>query len=171
MISSLKIIFILSLFGFCDKTYGQSEVREIIAHKPTCNGEKKEVNKKYPLQSKAQLDTLNYLKQFEINKKNYIGQPFSKLLNDMKFAKPSMMRKRPIHGIVKLVSATIFCFNKRCPFDSDNAGCLSITWEESLHYRDSGYRSLEEKNNNYFTKDEESFFDSKIVKDIQVYRR
>ncbi|MCC2589543.1 hypothetical protein [Chryseobacterium sp. MFBS3-17] len=31
----------------------------------------------------AQLDTLNYLKQFEINKANYIGQPLSVLLNDM----------------------------------------------------------------------------------------
>lgn len=35
------------------------------------------------IESKAQLDTLNYLKQFEANKANYIGQPFSKLLNDM----------------------------------------------------------------------------------------
>lgn len=31
----------------------------------------------------APLDTLNYLKQFEANKANYINQPFSKLLNDM----------------------------------------------------------------------------------------
>ncbi|QQQ28356.1 hypothetical protein [Chryseobacterium indoltheticum] len=31
----------------------------------------------------GQLDTMNYLKQFEANKVNYIGQPFSKLLTDM----------------------------------------------------------------------------------------
>ncbi len=31
----------------------------------------------------AQIDTLNYLKQFEANKVNYIGKPFSVLLNDI----------------------------------------------------------------------------------------
>ncbi|WP_294269865.1 hypothetical protein [uncultured Chryseobacterium sp.] len=36
----------------------------------------------------AQLDTLNYLKQFELNKANYIGQPFSKLLNEMTQIQP-----------------------------------------------------------------------------------
>lgn len=136
-----------------------------------CNGEKKkEINKKYPLQSKAQLDTLNYLKQFEANNKYYIGQPFSKLLNDMKFAKPQKIGLKPIHAKRKSVSETIFCFNRKCPFDPDNAGCLSVTWEEPLSYKDD-YYPLEKKNNNYFTKDEETFFDSKIVKDITVYRR
>jgi hypothetical protein len=60
------------------------------------------------------------------------------------------------------VSTTIFCFNKKCPFDPDNAGCLSITWEEPLHYRESGYYSLEIKNNNYFTQDEEVFLILKL---------
>ena len=31
----------------------------------------------------AQLDTLNYLKQFEVNKAQYINQPFSYLLSQM----------------------------------------------------------------------------------------
>ncbi|MCW3160359.1 hypothetical protein [Chryseobacterium oryctis] len=47
-------------------------------------------------------DTLNYVKQFEINKINYIGQPFSKLLNEMTQIQPktawaaSMGRKKII---------------------------------------------------------------------------
>lgn len=35
----------------------------------------------------AQLDTLNYLKQFELNEKKYIGEPFSTLLEDMDLVK------------------------------------------------------------------------------------
>ncbi len=36
----------------------------------------------------AQLDTLNYLKQFEANKAQYINQPFSYLLSQMTQIQP-----------------------------------------------------------------------------------
>jgi len=36
-------------------------------------------------------DTLSYAKSFEINKANYIGQPFSKLLNDITQLQPKSM--------------------------------------------------------------------------------
>jgi hypothetical protein len=37
----------------------------------------------FSFQSNAQLDTIKYLKQFEANKHDYIGKPFSKLLKKM----------------------------------------------------------------------------------------
>jgi hypothetical protein len=168
----LKMTTLLSLMIFSHKALGQATtVTAVMGTIPACNGEKKiEINKKYSLQSKEQLDTLNYLKQLEANKKDYIDRPFSKVLNDMKFAKPQKMWVTPIHGIRKLVSITIFCFNERCPFNPDNAGCLSVTWEEPIYYR-GDYYSLEIKNNNSFTQDEKAFFSSKIIKDIQVYKR
>ncbi len=49
----------------------------------------------FSIQSKAQLDTLSYLKQFEINKAQYIGQPFSKLLQDMTQIQPKTVWSNP----------------------------------------------------------------------------
>ena len=170
---SFKLLIIICLVGFSRKASGQlPAVREFMVTAPNCN-EKKiiEINKKYPLPSKMQLETLNYLRNIEFKKADYICQPFSKLLNDMKFAKPIRIWIRPTHGIRKLVDVTILCFNEKCPFDPDNAGCLYIIWDEPLHYRDSGYNSLEIKNKNYFTKDEEDIFNSKLIKDIRVYIR
>lgn len=85
------------------------------------------------IQSKAQLDTLNYLKKLETNKAFYICQPFSGLLADMKINKPKMIWTTPIHGIRKMVSATVFCFTAKPPLDyttglsNNNAKCLSVT--------------------------------------------
>jgi len=39
----------------------------------------------------AQLDTLNYVKQFEINKAQYINQPFSYLLSQMTQIQPKSL--------------------------------------------------------------------------------
>lgn len=43
----------------------------------------------FSCKANAQLDTLNYLKQFEANKAQYINQPFSKLLNEMTQLQPT----------------------------------------------------------------------------------
>ena len=68
----------------------------------------------FSFQSKAQLDTLNYLKQFEANKANYIGQPLSKLLNDMTQIQPKSMWNKPPWGNKKILLSTIFNF---CDFE------------------------------------------------------
>lgn len=57
----------------------------------------------FTIQNKAQaLDTLNYLKQFEVNKVNYIGQLFSKLLNDITQIQPFIAKGRKGEMIVTL---------------------------------------------------------------------
>ncbi|MDY0929670.1 hypothetical protein [Chryseobacterium sp. CFBP8996] len=115
----------------------------------------------------AQLDTLNYLKQFEVNKANYIGQPFSKLLNEMTQIQPKTSWSRP-KGNKKIITAyTDFNFcNKELSFH--NTISLLIEWQNEIPRDQTKY--YEQKNGFYFTNDEKNFYGSKIVKDIKVFR-
>jgi len=121
----------------------------------------------FSFQSKAQLDTLNYLKQFEINKVNYIGQPFSKLLSDMTQIQPKTVWNKPPHNNKTISLNTMFNFcNKNQSFY--NTITLDIIWENPLVYIDT--KNLSIQNDFYFTDAEKSFYGSKIIKDIIVYR-
>lgn len=115
----------------------------------------------------SQLDTLNYIKQFEVNKINYIGKPFSILLNDMKQIQPKTVW--PIrHGRFKtfiLGNSFNFCDKE---FSFYNAITLAITWQETIPMSDFKYFGI--KNNYFFTQDEKTFYGNKIIKDIKVYR-
>jgi len=115
----------------------------------------------------AQLDTLNYLKQFEANKTNYINKPFSVLLNDMTMIQPKTVWAFSM-GRVKIISAdSRFKFaNKEMGFN--NAITLLIKWADPIPRSETQY--YEQKNNFYFTNDERVFYGGKIVKDIIVYR-
>ncbi|MEG1198951.1 MAG: hypothetical protein RSD53_06150, partial [Algoriella sp.] len=67
----LIYLFLLSFSGFAQKINDNIRVTEV-------------------------LDTLNYLKTFEVNKSKYIGKPFSVLLADMKKIQPKTVW--PQHG-------------------------------------------------------------------------
>lgn len=115
----------------------------------------------------AQLDTLNYLKQFEANKSNYINKPFSVLLNDMTMIQPktvwafSMGRKKTISADARFN----FCSIEQS-FHSPIT--LLIKWQEPIPRIKTQY--YEQKNHFYFTNDERDFYGSKIIQDIIVYR-
>jgi hypothetical protein len=115
----------------------------------------------------AQLDTLNYLKQFEANKANYIGQPFSKLLNDMTQIQPKTVWPAPNFKNKNYNYETSFNFCD-VEFSFYNAINLRIEWQTPISRSNSKY--YEDLNQFYFTNDEKSFYGSKIVKDIKVYR-
>ncbi|MDR6157968.1 hypothetical protein QF023_001484 [Chryseobacterium sp. SLBN-27] len=119
------------------------------------------------LHIKAQLDTLNYLKQFEANKAHYIAQPFSKLLNDMTQIQPKTVWSNPVRNNRNIVVNTRFKF---CEMNNSfhNTITLGITWETSIPRSQIVY--YEQLNGFYFTNDEKLFYGSKIVKDIRVYR-
>lgn len=119
------------------------------------------------IKSFAQLDTLNYLKQFEVNKANYIGQPFSKILNEMTQIQPKAVWPSPNFANKNYNYHTTFSF---CDMDFSfyNTIMLRIEWQIPLQRTDTKYYQL--LNNSYFTNDERTFYGSKIVKDIQVYR-
>lgn len=119
------------------------------------------------LESFAQLDTLNYLKQFEINKTNYIGQPFSKLLNDMTQIQPKLVWPSPNFKNKNYNYETNFNFCDK-EFSFYNAINFRIEWQNPLLRSETKY--YQQLNNTYFTNDEKIFYGSKIVKDIKVYR-
>lgn len=121
------------------------------------------------IQSNAQLlDTLNYLKQFETNKTNYIGQPFSKLLNDMTQIQPNTALVYPIKNKRSMIKSTAFKFCKM-DYSFHNAITLYITWQNDISTNQA--QALGTQNHYYFINDEKTFYGNKIIKDIRVYRR
>lgn len=118
----------------------------------------------FTIKVSAQLDTINYLKQFEANKINYINHPFSKLLNDMTQIQPKTNWSIIGTGCTRI---TLFNF---CEMDESfyDAITLSIEWQDCVSIPLVDY--YENKNGFYFTNEERAFYGSKIVKNIRVYR-
>ncbi|PIF45569.1 hypothetical protein CLU96_2578 [Chryseobacterium sp. 52] len=115
----------------------------------------------------AQLDTLNYLKQFEANKAQYIGQSFSKLLQDMTQIQPKTVWFDYNIENKTIVKGSIFKFCEK-EYGFKNAIAMKITWETGIPSYDVKY--YYNKNHFYFTDEERLFYGNKIVKDIMVYR-
>ncbi len=118
--------------------------------------------------SNAQLDTLNYLKtNFEIQKSEYIGKPFSFLLSKMTQIQPKTAWSLQSQKNMGKIYATSFLF---CEMDYSfhNAVTITIRWQEPILTKDVKY--YEQKNGFYFTDEEKVFYANKIIKDIRVYR-
>ncbi|MGV0753630.1 hypothetical protein [Empedobacter brevis] len=114
-----------------------------------------------------QIDTLTYVKQFEINKANYIGKPFSVLLNDMNTISPKTVWMTPNPNNKNNIKNSRFKFaTKEKSFK--NAITLLITWKDFVPFKDIEY--LSKKNKFYFTDEEKNFYGTKIIQDITVYR-
>ena len=112
------------------------------------------------------LDTLNYLKTFEVNKSKYIGKPFSVLLADMKKIQPKTVW--PQHGRYKTsIVGNRFKFADM-DFSFDNVITLFVDWSESIPIDNFEYYT--NRNGFYFTQEERTYLGSKIIKDIMVYR-
>lgn len=118
-------------------------------------------------ESKAQLDTLNYIKQFEINKANYIGKPFSKLLTDMTKIQPKTVWSQPRGRYKNEIKGSFFNFCEK-EFSFHNVINLYVEWQEILP-RDQ-VKFYETKNHFFFTNDEKTYYSTKIIKDIKVTR-
>lgn len=109
-------------------------------------------------------DTLAYVKSFEANKANYIGQPFSKLLNDM-----TQLQPKSIWSDINRINTYNSMFKFNDMEDSFDVGTVNmiIFWHMPIPVSETEY--YEKKNDFYFTTDERSFYGNKIVKDIYVY--
>ncbi|WP_144284018.1 hypothetical protein [Chryseobacterium echinoideorum] len=115
----------------------------------------------------AQLDTLNYLNQFEANKIEYVNQPFSKLVTAMTQIQPVSVWA----GInAKNINVTPFSQFLFCEMDESFSGniILVVVWQTPLPASETDY--YENKNGFFFTNDERNYYGNKIVKDIKVYR-
>ena len=115
----------------------------------------------------SQLDTLNYLKQFEANKVKYIGKPFSVLLNDMTQIQPKTNFSFSAFNNKNKRIYTDFNFVNK-DYIRLNSITLSIYWQTPIPSND--IKSYQNKNKCVFTDDEKSFYGNKIIKDIKVYR-
>ena len=118
--------------------------------------------------SNAQLDTLNYLKtNFELQKAEYIGKPFSYLLSKMTQIQPQTVWSQGPLNNRNIRTTTDFRFaTMNASFY--NVINLTIEWQESIPATDVKY--YQNKNKFYFTNDEKNFYGSKLVKDIRAYR-
>lgn len=116
-------------------------------------------------QSKAEV--LNYAKQFEVNKSEYIGKPLSYLLSKLN---PQTQPKKVWFNLniknKNLTPSSIFSLNKK-EDNYGNAVRLSITWETPIPFSEVDY--YYKKNKTYYTSEEKAFYEHRIIKDILVY--
>lgn len=115
----------------------------------------------------AQLDTLNYLKQFETNKSQYVNKPLSYLLGQITQIQPKTVWPIPVTNKKSIIRESQFNFCEK-KYSFHNAIKLYITWQEEIPYSQVDY--YQKKNAFYFTNEERIFYGNKIVKDIIVYR-
>ncbi|WP_336690516.1 MULTISPECIES: hypothetical protein [unclassified Chryseobacterium] len=103
-------------------------------------------------------DTLIYLKHFEMNRINYIGQPFSKLLNDMNILNP----KRLYTQNNGCNHSTQFWFvDTEKPFNSHYK--MNIVWENN-----SIFKGEEMKNGFYNINSVENEYKKYVIKKLEI---
>ncbi|MFC7348985.1 hypothetical protein ACFQO9_19885 [Chryseobacterium zhengzhouense] len=121
----------------------------------------------YGIKANAQIDALQYLKtNFEIQKTEYIGKPFSYLLSKMTQIQPKTNWSSQGKDLGKTYSTNFIFCDKEYSFY--NAVTLHIVWQEIIPTQQIRY--YEKKNGFYFTNEERNFYGDKIIKDIAVFR-
>ncbi|MDN3692910.1 hypothetical protein QWZ06_11755 [Chryseobacterium tructae] len=116
----------------------------------------------------SQQDTLKYLKQFEVNKAQYIGKPFSGLLNDMTKIQPkAIWHNGPFNNKNIRTSSDLGFYDLSKGYEF-GAVTLVIHWQDPISVTEVNY--YKNKNKNNFTSEEKNFFGKRIIKDILVYR-
>ncbi|PUB34672.1 hypothetical protein C8J95_102338 [Elizabethkingia sp. YR214] len=116
---------------------------------------------------KAQMDTLSYLKQFEVNKAKYVGKPLSILLGDMTAIQPKLVFSHSAFTNKHYRIFSDFKFDTKNAY-SINSISLLVYWQAPIQTGEANqYR---DRNKSLFTPDERSFYGNKIIKDIKVYR-
>jgi hypothetical protein len=129
-----------------------------------------ETNQYYLGAGSTSQDTLNYVKSFETNKAQYIGKPFSVLLNALGKVQPKTVF--PVGYIFENINVkpeSRFQFKDRRYLYAHDAVILRIEWQTPLP-SETVY-NMRIKNDALFTNEEKTYYSSKIVKDIMVYRR
>jgi hypothetical protein len=122
----------------------------------------------FSCQSKAQqpIDTLNYVKQFEINKANYINKPFSYLLSHMTQMQPKTVNSLPQVWGKDLTPYSIFDFTEIEKQYGKKTVAIIITWKTPISHSQAFV--LSKQNHFLLTNDEKNFYGNKIIGDIDV---
>ncbi len=113
------------------------------------------------------LDTLNYLRTFEQQKAQYIGQPFSVLLNAMNQVQfVSVRGGRNIRNKTQIPYCSFYFVNRPNMF-TYGAIKFVIEWQTPIPLVNINYYT--NRNHYYFTNEEQQFYGSKTIKDIRVF--
>jgi len=117
------------------------------------------------------VDTLSAVKKFETYKSQYIGKPFSVLLADLGAIQPRLVMPGSGQALndLSLSPLTYFIFAGRSDMYSYDVPIMRITWKDPLSWDEVVKYRL--KNDAKFTTEEKNYYSSKIVADIEVYRR
>lgn len=121
----------------------------------------------FSCKTNAQLDTLNYMKQFETNKIEYINKPFSYLLSQITQIQPKSVWFSPNINNKNIIKKSIFKFCDM-EYSFNRNVILEITWQNDIPRSEVKY--YEDKNHFYFTEEERAFYGNRVVKDIIVYK-
>jgi hypothetical protein len=116
--------------------------------------------------SKKAIDTLSYLRKFEMNKDKYIGKRFGLLIKDMVQMQPKMAKSTFNEDVNNPMTSTSFRFSEK-DFDSDNDLTLIVKWRTD-DIPTGPIQFAEEGNNYRFTVGQKNMVEKKIIKDIAV---
>jgi hypothetical protein len=114
-------------------------------------------------------DTLTYLKTIETNKANYIGRPFSSLMNDLQIQIKYFSPIASIHFDKSKETSTSFCFYY--PLNADEVyltyPCIRIEWDTPLNANQSSiiYNS---NDGGMWLLNASLFYANAIIKNIRV---
>lgn len=118
---------------------------------------------------KAQIsDTLQYVKTFEQQKAQYIGQPFSVLLTALGQVQPkSVWEGRNFRNKNQIPYCTFHFVVPNDVFKTVGVICMRIDWQTAIPLQNIEYYS--NRNHYFFTSEEQQFYGTKLIKDISVY--
>ncbi len=116
-----------------------------------------------------QIDTLQYLKEtFEAKKADYIGKPFSCILNKMDKIYPQSVFSMPSVYNITLTEVTKFYFILPKQGLGKNVIYIYIKWETPIPTKDVD--NTEKIDKSGFTPEKKVFYGSKIVKDLKIIK-
>lgn len=130
-----------------------------------CSAQNKRVTK--VVKANDVIDTLQYLKTFEANKKEYAGKSFSYLLSKMDKIQPRTIWSVPSSMDSTLVTKSLFRFSD-INYPIVNEVKMLITWEAELPYKTVSFNN--QRNKFYFSDSERRYYGAKIIRNILVYR-
>jgi len=118
---------------------------------------------------KKTVDTLAYLRKFEMNKDKYIGKRFGLLIKDMVLMQPKMAKSTFNEDVNNPMTSTSFRFSEK-DFDQDQEPILIIKWRTD-DLPTGPIQFAEEGNNYHFTVGQKNMLEKKIIKDIAVVNK
>lgn len=113
------------------------------------------------------LDTLTYLRTFEQQKAQYIGQSFSVLLNAMTQVQPKSVWRGRNFRKKNQIPFSSFYFVNPSNMMSQGSIYMIIDWQTPIPLVDVNYYT--NRNHYNFTIEEQQFYGTKIIKDIRVF--